>query len=398
MKKLDKRAEDLLKVVLISMVIFFTFWYIDSVKKGISFFFSVIKPLIFGLALAYVINLPMNFYERKLFYKLKEDKRTKKFAAPFSLILSWITIVLVIAILLNVLIPRTISSFASLSEKWPIFVEDLENILNSSELLKKYSKDVLDAVGQLKIEEVFSQVKDFLDTDGESVVSATSLFFKNVGSVMFTLFVGIVFSAYILLNKKDVHKNSTKFLYAVFPEDKADTIYEIFSLSYQTFSTYIKTKMISCTILIFLILAGMLIMRIPYAAMISVFVGVSDLIPIFGPIVSGVVSMILIFIESPIKSFIFIIYVMIAQQVQEKIIYPTMAGKQIGLPSMWIFVAIIAGGSLFGIVGMLIGIPVVSIIYAVVNENINRELGNKEITEKEIEEKINSNKYKKDEK
>lgn len=398
MKKLNDRAKNLLKVILISMLVFFAFWYIDSLKSGIVFFITVIQPLIFGLALAYVINLPMNFYERKVFYKLKENEKTKSLAAPFALILAWITIILAISILLNVLIPRIISSFASLTDKWPIFIDEVNSIVSSNEILNKYAKDILDTISKLNIEEIYKSVKNFLMADGKNIISTTSSVFKNVGSVMFSIFVGIVFSAYILLNKKSVHKNSTKFLYATFPEDKADGIYRVFSLSYQTFSSYIKSKMLSSTILMVLVLVGMLILNLPYAAMISVFIGVSDFVPIFGPVVSAVVSMILIFIESPWKSLIFIIYVMIAQQIQEKIIYPTMAGKQIGLPSMWIFIAIIVGGSLFGIVGMLIGIPVASIIYTIVNEKINKELGNREISEKNIEEKIESNKYKKDNK
>lgn len=398
MKKLDERARDLLKVILISMVVFFGFWYIDNIKSGLIFFISVIQPLIFGLALAYVINLPMSYYERKVFYKLKENEKTKRFAAPFSLILSWITIVLAIAILLNVLIPRIIYSFSSLTDKWPIFIDEVDSIVSSNEILNKYAKDILETINKLNINEIYKSVKSFLMADGKNIILTTSLVFKNVSSVMFTIFVGIVFSAYILLNKKSVHKNSTKFLYAIFPENKADSIYRVFSLSYQTFSSYIKSKVISSTILMVLILIGMLIFRIPYAAIVSVLIGVSDFIPIFGPIVGAVVSMILIFIESPFKSLIFIIYVMIAQQVQEKIIYPSMAGKQIGLPSMWIFIAIIVGGSLFGIVGMLIGIPVASIIYTLSNEKINKELGNKEISDKNILEKIDANKYKKDNK
>lgn len=396
MKNLDDRAKNLLKVVLISLVVFFTFWYIDNVKAGLFFFISVIQPLILGLAFAYVINLPMIYYERKIFYKLKENEKAKNLVTPLSLILSWITIILAISILLNVLIPRIITSFSSLIDKWPIFIDEVDKIVNSNEILRRNAKNLLETINKLKIDEIFSSVQDFLMSDGKNIIYTTSSVFKNVGSIIFSIFIGIVFSTYILMNKKAVQKNSTKLLYAVLPEEKADSFYRICSLSYQTFSSYIKTKMISSTILTALILIGMLILRLPYAAMISILIGVSDFIPIFGPIVGASVSMILIFIESPIKSLIFIIYVMIAQQIQEKIIYPAMAGKQIGLPSMWIFVAIIVGGSLFGIVGVLVGIPIASIIYTIANEKINRELGNKEISEKDICEKIEKNKYDKD--
>lgn len=398
MKKLSDRANNLLKVILISMVVFFAFWYIDSISYGIAFFFSVLQPLIVGLAMAYVLNLPMSYYEKKVFYKLKEKEKTKSMAAAFSLILAWITIVLGIVILLNVLTPRVVNAFASLSDKWPEFIDELTKIVNSNEVLSKYGSDALKKIDKLQIDKIYESVKKFLMADGKDIWITTSSFFKTVGSKLFATFVGIVFSAYILMNKKAVHKNSTKFLYATMPEKKADNVYKVFSLSYETFATYIKSKVLSCTVLAILILVGMLILDIPYPAMTSIVIGVSDFIPIFGPIVGAVVSMILIFIESPWKSLVFIIYVVIAQQVQEKIIYPFMAGKQIGIPSMWIFVAIILGGSLFGIVGMLIGIPVASIIYTLVTEKIGKELGNKEFSDKDILEKIDKNKYKKDNK
>lgn len=133
----------------------------------------------------------------------------------------------------------------------------------------------------------------------------------------------------------------------------------------------------------------MFIMGIPNAGVISLFVGVSDLIPIFGPIVGAGLSAVIIFLESPIKALIFLIYDVIIQQIQENIIYPAIAGEKIGLPAVWVLAAITIGGSLFGIWGMLIGIPVASIIYTLFHEFIDNKLKAKNVTDKMIEEKKN---------
>jgi predicted PurR-regulated permease PerM len=398
MKKLDDNSKKILKIILISILVFFLFWYIEGVKNVVAFVFSVIQPLLIGLSLAYIINLPMNFYQEKVFYKLEEKEKTKNLARGLSMLLSWITIILVFVILLQVLIPRIAKSISSLVENWPLFVKNLEEIVNSNEILQKYTKDLIAFVDGFKIEELTDSVLNYLKTDGTNILSKTSSIFKNVSGFFFSVFVSVVFSIYILMNKVNLQKNSTRLLYSITSEEKADYVYRVFSLSYKTFAEYLKSKLISTVVLGLLVFVGMLIFQIPYAAMISVLVGASDLIPVFGPIVGSVISMILIFIESPIKSLIFIIYVLIAQQVQNNIIYPLMAKDQIGLPSLWIFAAIVLGGALFGVIGMLIGIPVASIIYTLSREKVDKELSKKGITDKNIDMKIKENKYFKEEK
>lgn len=392
MKKLDEKSKNLLKVSLISIIVFFGFWYIGSVQAAFSFFLAVIQPMVVGLMVAYVINLPMSFYEEKIFGKFNNEKM-RKLSSPLSLILAWITIILVTLILLNVLIPRIISSFTSLAEKWPSFVKELKIFLNSHELTKKYAQDLTNAISTIDIDSILQSLETYLEEDGFKLLDKTSNLLNNVSSTIVTIFTAVILSFFILLNKKQVQKNANKFLYAFVDESKADYIYKIFSLAYETFEVYIKSKILSGTILGLLIFIGMLLLRIPYAPMVSVMVGVFDFIPIIGPIIGGGISMILIFIESPIKSLVFLAYVLIIQQVQGSIIYPALAGKQIGLPSLWILIAITIGGALFGFLGMLVAIPVVSILYTLINEKIDKELEKKEITDEDIDKKIEENKF-----
>ena len=178
-------------------------------------------------------------------------------------------------------------------------------------------------------------------------------------------------------------------MYAILSEKKADYLNKVFSLSYNTFKDYIFSRLIAVVTLSGLTFLGMFIMKIPNAGIISLFVGVSDLIPIFGPITGAGLSAVIIFLESPIKALIFVIYDVIIQQIQENIIYPAIAGEKIGLPAVWVLASITIGGSLFGIWGMLIGIPVASVIYTLFHEFIDNKLKEKNISDEMIEIKKN---------
>lgn len=198
-----------------------------------------------------------------------------------------------------------------------------------------------------------------------------------------------VFSIFILLSKRMLKINSTRILYAITNEERADYINRVFSLSYNTFKDYIFSRLISVICLSALTFIGMFVMRIPNAVMISLIVGFSDLIPIFGPIVGTGFSMILIFIESPFKALIFLIYTLIIQQIQENAIYPAIAGNKIGLPAVWVMASVTIGGALFGVWGMLISIPVVSVIYTLSHEKVHKTLVEKDIDEEKIIAKTN---------
>lgn len=183
--------------------------------------------------------------------------------------------------------------------------------------------------------------------------------------------------------------NGTRIMYALLSEKRADYLNKVFSLSYNTFKDYIYSRLIAVVTLSVLTFIGMFVLRLPNAGIISIFVGVSDLIPIFGPIAGAGVSALIIFLESPAKALIFIIYDLVIQQIQENIIYPAMAGDKIGLPAVWVLASITLGGSLFGIWGMLISIPVASIIYTLFHEFIDNRLREKNIGEDIIEKKKN---------
>ena len=398
MKKLDEKNSQLLKVILISILVFFAFWYIESVKNGLSVFIAVIQPFLIGFMLAFVINLPMNFFEKKVYSKIFKTEKTKKLVPIFSLITSWILFILGICIFLNVLIPRISNAVTTLINKFPEFLNDLVRLLNKNKMTKRFADDVQDYIYSVNWNKSLEQIKDYFLGEAGNIFTKTTSIINSVSSTLVTIVAAIVFSVFVLINKKDLKIFSNRIIYSLFKKENADEINKVASLSYSSFASYINSKALSSLILGILVFIGMLILKIPFAAMAAILVAIADFIPYVGPLIATIIMMILIFIESPFQSLVFLIFLLIAQQVQGSIIYPAIAGKTIGLPSIWVIVSIAIGGSLFGIFGMLVSIPIASILYTLMNEKMDKTLAKKEISEKEIEEISEKIHYKKGEK
>lgn len=398
MKKLDEKNSQLLKVILISILVFFAFWYIENVKNGLTVFIAVIQPFLIGFMLAFIINLPMNFFERKVYSKIFKTEKTKKLVPVFSLISSWILFILGIVIFLNVLIPRISKAVTAIIERFPLFLDDLIDLLNKNKLTKNFADDAQKYINSVDWNNVLVQVKDYFVGEAGNIFDKTTSIINSVSSTIITIAAATIFSVFVLINKKDLKILANRIIYSLFKRSTADEINKVASLSYSSFASYINSKALSSLILGILVFVGMLILKIPFAAMAAILVAIADFIPYVGPLIATVIMMILIFIESPFKSLVFLIFLLIAQQVQGSIIYPALAGKTIGLPSIWVIVSIAIGGSLFGIVGMLVSIPIASILYTLMNEKMDKTLAKKEISENEIKELSEKVHYKKEEK
>lgn len=398
MKKLDEKNSQLLKVILISILVFFAFWYIENIKNGLAVFIAVIQPFLIGFMLAFIINLPMNFFERKVYSKIFKTEKTKKLVPVFSLISSWILFILGIVIFLNVLIPRISKAVTALIERFPLFLDDLIDLLNKNKLTKNFADDAQKYINSVDWNNVLVQVKDYFVGEAGNIFDKTTSIINSVSSTIITIAAATIFSVFVLINKKDLKILANRIIYSLFKRSTADEINKVASLSYSSFASYINSKALSSLILGILVFVGMLILKIPFAAMAAILVAIADFIPYVGPLIATVIMMILIFIESPFKSLVFLIFLLIAQQVQGSIIYPALAGKTIGLPSIWVIVSIAIGGSLFGIVGMLVSIPIASILYTLMNEKMDKTLAKKEISENEIKELSEKVHYKKEEK
>ena len=388
MRKLDEKSQNLLKVVVLGILLYFGFYYIESVSKAFSNLFLVLQPFIIGGALAFVISIPMNFFERQ-FSKLDINGKHKKLISVMSLLISWILVFLAFTILITILVPSIGKVINTFIIKWPEFVKDIYKMLQKYPITEPYADKFMDSLSGISWNNIKNASLEFLKGRESDVFTKATDLVSSVSSGVIGVFTMFVFSIFILLSKKMLKINSTRILYAITTEDRADYINKVFSLSYNTFKDYIFSRLISVVCLSVLTFIGMFVMRIPNAIMISLIVGFSDLIPIFGPIMGTAFSMILIFIESPVKALFFLAYTLIVQQIQENAIYPAIAGDAIGLPAVWVMASVTIGVALFGVWGMLISIPVVSVIYTLSHEKVHKTLVEKNIDEDKIIAKTN---------
>ncbi len=383
MRKLDEKSQNLLKVVVLGILLYFGFYYIESVSKAFSKLYLVLQPFILGGALAFIISIPMNFFERQ-FSKLDKNDKHKKLITVLALLISWIIVFLAFTILITILVPSIAKVVNTFINKWPEFVDDIYKMLQKYPITEPYADKFMDTLSGISWDNIKDASLDFLKGNEGDVLSKATSLVSSVSSGVIGVFTMFVFSIFILLSKRMLKINSTRILYAVMSEERADYINKVFSLSYNTFKDYIFSRLISVICLSVLTFIGMFVMRIPNAVMISLIVGFSDLIPIFGPIVGTAFSMILIFIESPFKALVFLIYNLVIQQIQENAIYPAIAGNKIGLPAVWVMASVTIGGSLFGVWGMLVSIPVVSVIYSLSHEKIHHMLEEKGFAEEKL--------------
>lgn len=386
--KLDKEnTKQILKIVIIAIILLVALFNIKFVWDAGLSFFNIISPFIWGLAIAFILNIFMTLYENKLF-KIGQRKNTKnkrkdstkkvekksKFDRAFAIILSIITIVAIITIILLLIIPQFIDVIRNLISNIPNYLQSLQNL--AIEITEKFPEANM-FIQNIEIDT--EALKNGIMNLSKDVLNITINQISSLISNVINFFIAIIFSVYILLNKEDLKKEAKKFVYARIDKEKADYVLKVARLARDSFRNFLTGQAKEAVILGSLCAIGMLILGIPYAGPIGALTAITAFIPIVGAFIGGFIGAILIVAVDPIKALIFIIFIIVLQQVEGNLIYPHVVGKNMGLPSIWVLVAITIGGSLFGIMGMIIGLPVVSIIYAITQESTNKKLKEKHL-------------------
>lgn len=378
--KLDKdNIKKIRGLILFTVLVLVALWNYKLVMEGITLLWKVIFPFVLGGGLAFLINIPMNFFEKKLFGKAKEKEKkwALKIARPVSLILTILTIISVIAIVMLVVIPelgrtvlnlgKTIQQFIPQVQKWAIdLFHDYEEV---AERIAKIN---------FKWDEILKNSIDFLKNGAGSVIGTTYQAAKSIISGFVTFFVALVFACYILVQKEKLSEQVKKLMYAFLPEDWRNIFLALGSVIHKSFTHFFTGQCLEAVILGLMFLVVMAIFQLPYALLVSVLIAFTALIPIFGAFIGCGVGALLIFMISPMKALIFIIIFLVLQQIEGNFIYPHVVGNSVGLPSMWVLVAVTVGANLMGIIGILIFIPLTSVIYTLLRGIVNRRLGLKE--------------------
>lgn len=391
--KLDKEnTRQIIKIVVIAIILLVALLNIQAIWNIFTVFLGILSPFIWGLAIAFILNIFMTFYENKVFKSrntrkqagnaknVKEStrnsvKRKKKGAKrTFSILLSIITIIAVIAIIMVLIIPQFVDVISNLISNIPSYLESLKNF--AINITEQYPQ-INNYIQNIHIDTV--ALRDGIMNISKNVLGVTINQVSSLISNIVNFFIAVVFSVYILANKEELKIQAKKFIYARFSKENADHILKVSRLARDCFRNFLTGQAKEAVILGVLCAVGMLILQIPYAGPIGALTALTAFIPIVGAFIGGFIGAVLIVAVDPIKAIVFIIFIIVLQQIEGNLIYPHIVGKNIGLPSIWVLVAITVGGSLFGIIGMIIGLPILSVIYAIVMENTNKKLEEKHL-------------------
>ena len=375
--KITKVIFSLKKWIILIIITALSFWTVNNLEIISSFLnklFNVFFPFILGGVIAYILNIPMTKIEKSLRKIIKKDNK-EVLIRTLAIILSLLLFVLVIICIAFLLIPELIDNIEMLIKNIPGVIEKIEIWL--LDVLDKYP-DI-----QKQIVEVFSNsdhnVSSIVSSILNYLLNGVIGFISNLVSGFITFFTAVIFSIYMLSQKEYLIRCSKKLVYGYLKEEQARKVTEIAELTNKTFSNFISGQCVEAFILGLIIFIALTIFRFPYALIISVLTAVTALIPIFGAIIAMVIGAVLIGINNPIQAILFIVVFQVIQQIEGNFIYPKVVGKSVGLSPMWTLLAITAGGSLFGIVGMLVGLPLASVAYALIKESVNTRLKQKKI-------------------
>ena len=349
------------ELILFTIIILIALWNYKILFDWIGAAFRIILPFILGGGIAFILNIPMSFLEEKIFQNrhLKEKKIAQRLSRPVCLILTLAIVIGVVVLVMFVVIPELTRTILSLGRTIQAFIPEAQRFL---EQLFTNNKDIQQWLANLNLDvgRLTDSAMAFFQNSAGNVLNSTMSAIGSIVSGVTTFVIAFVFSCYVLLQKEKLNIQVKKVVYAFFPEKRAEWMFEVGSLASKAFSSFFTGQCVEALILGCMFFIVMSILNMPYTMLVSVLIAFTALIPIFGAFIGCFVGAFLIL-----------------QQIEGNLIYPKVVGSSVGLPSIWVLAAVTIGGSLMGIVGMLIFIPIVSVVYTLFRASVYKHLKRK---------------------
>lgn len=365
-----KNIKKILGIITFGIILFTISQNLSSVASFVGGILGIFAPLIVGLCIAFILNIPMNLLETKVFKGMKKSKKKfiNKLTRPVSLVATLLLAVALIALLLFIIIPQLHDSIMIIVENFPTYYETVIGWIQ--ELITRFSLDVdIESLRNptFNIESITAMIeKHFTVESAGDILNTTVGVTSSVISGIVNTALGFIVAIYVLAEKEKMAELISKIMKKALPEKMHSKTMEIFSIASTSFSNFITGQFTDAIILSVLCFIGMSIFRLPSAAVVSVIIGITALIPVIGPFIGEAIGCFIILMESPLKALFFLIFILILQAVDNNLIYPKIVGKSVGLPGLFVLLAVIIGGNIGGIAGVLLGVPVASAIYALV--------------------------------
>ncbi|MGM9597067.1 MAG: AI-2E family transporter [Eubacteriales bacterium] len=364
-------TKTVIKILAAVFALYLLIHYWQNIAGLMSAVLKAAAPLIIGCVIAYPLNILMSFYERH-FFPRSEKKSAKKLRRPLSLLLAIITLLAIIALVAALIVPQLISCVKLLIAEVP---GAIGAVLEKLDKLNIISDDIADRLMEIDWQSRIGQIVKTLLSGIGSVVDIVVSVVSSVISGIVTAFVAVIFSVYLLMGKNRIGGQLKRLMNRYIPEKKCRRVEYIFSVMNDSLHRFIVGQCTEAVILGALCTLGMLILGLPYAPMIGAVTAFTALIPIVGAFIGGGIGAFLILMESPVKALIFVIFIIVLQQLEGNIIYPRVVGSSIGLPGIWVLTAVTIGGGVFGIFGMLLSVPLAASVYRLLRENVNKTSG-----------------------
>lgn len=351
------------------IVVFLVIHYWEKLERFISVGISAAAPLLIGCALAYVINILMEFFE-KWYDKLFKVEVARKIKRVVCLILAFLSLAGIITLIINLVLPELINCIASFIRLIPGALQTVVDIVGEEQLLQMFPE----LQNGFDFSSVSTQVEQLIKTVLGGVGGAVGSIMNavtSVVSVVVNVVIGLIFSLYVLLDKESLGRRC-KTLVSTYIPKASDRIFYVTQVLDDSFHSFIVGQCLEAVVLGTLCVIGMLIFRFPYAVMIGVFIGFTALIPIAGAYIGAAVGAVMILTVSPIQALEFLVFIVVLQQLEGNLIYPRVVGKSIGLPGIWVLTAITIGGGVLGVGGMLLAVPLFAAGYRLLREDVER--------------------------
>ena len=380
------KIKQICSLMLLAAVLIFALIYSKELFGAIALGFRILSPFITGAVIAFVLNLPMNLVEKKLLAKWN-GRAAQKLKRPISMVLALLTVILIIILVLIAVVPQLSNTIIVLGNKIPDF---MDNVLIWLEQLSRDYPQLEEEVAKLaEIEIDWVQIGDsilsFLKNGvGNALTSTFSVATGIIGGVA-DLVISLIFALYILSQKEKLENQGRRILVAYLPERIEQKVEHIFALLYRNFSKFITGQCLEAVILGCMFAVSMLIFGMPYVPLVSVTIAVTALVPIVGAFAGCIVGAFFILVESPVLAFWFVVMFLVLQQIEGNLIYPRVVGTSVGLPGMWVLLAVAVGGDLMGVGGMLAMIPLASVLYTLAREITTKRLADREIPQEKLE-------------
>lgn len=372
----------ILLIVLISIIFYLTLQNLSSVINYAKKILGLLSPFLIGLVIAFILNVPMKMLE-SIFFPSSKKPIVQKIRRPACLLLSVLMVSSILFLVAFLVIPEIMGTFAVIKNNAPLFLAKIQQWVEKWSVQLPELKEWIAAL-QLNWEKIAASAASFVKRGTSTVIGSAFSAVSSIFSGTFTMVVSLIFAVYILTAKEKLTYQAKKLMYAYLPETKADRIAYVSRLSYKTFHSFVIIQFTEAVILGFLCFIGMLILGFPHAMTVSMLIGFTALIPLVGAFIGAAAGAFMILMTAPMKALWFIVFIIILQQIEGNLIYPRVVGSSIGLPAIWVFVAVIFGGSILGVFGMLIFVPLCSVIYNLIKESAAARLSNKNIEEEKL--------------